>query len=171
MQRSIITLTLGGVLLTGAACGAKNEPTAAPTTAAPTSASPSPSAAPSPSDYTADTKRVCGQIEKMLESRMEAFGQQLGKMVAYREAGNTAQAQKAKTAAQKELATTATAIRQYTGAAQDPELWDAGKESAKNVEATAADAEFFRKFRNPRDLDALKAEVVTWLVPLAEFCA
>lgn len=171
MQRAIIALTLGGVLLTGAACGAWNEPSAAPTTAEPTSASRSPSAAPSPSDYTADTKKVCGEIDQTLDSQMQAFGQELGKMIAYREAKNTEQAQKAKAAAQKELTEIATDIRQSTGAAQDPELTDAGEESAKNVEATAADAQFFDKFRNPRDLDALKAEITTWLVPLAEFCA
>lgn len=161
MRRALTTVTLGAVLLTGAACSTKSEPTAAATSAAP-----SPSA-----DYSADTKKVCGEVDQILDGDFKKFGEKLGEMIVYKEAGNTAQTAKAKASAQSELKAVAASIREKTSVALDPELKAGGEEAAANMEATAAGDEFFAKIKTLKDLDSLETEMTAWLMPLATFCA
>jgi hypothetical protein len=173
MRRVVLAVAIAVIAVSTAACGG-NGPSASPSPSA-TSASASPSASPTPTasvNYAADTKRICGQIEKSFDSEMESFGVELGKMIAYREAGNTTRANQAEAATQAELRAIASRMRARTAVAQDPELRAAGQESAENMEATAADDSFFAKFKRVSDVEKLlQNEVVSWLLPLAEFCA
>jgi hypothetical protein len=176
MRRVLLAVAITGTIVSTAACGGTGGGSASPSPSA-TSASPSasPTTSPTPTasaNYAADTKRICGEIEKSIESDMTDFGEELGKMIAYRQAGSTARANEAKADAQAELRTIAAGMRQRTANAQDPELRAAGQESAENLEASAADEAFFRRLRTVNDVKAmLEKEVVTWLLPLAEFCA
>jgi hypothetical protein len=170
MRRTLTALALVGTLAASAACADKSTPAGAPATSsaagAPTSEAPSPEA-----DYTADTKKVCAKIDTAMKKSTNAFGGELGKLIAYKQIKNTAAANRAKAGAQRELKALATAIRSTTAAAQDPTVKAAGQESAANIEATAANNAFFDKLKTEKDLDSLESEITAWLVPLGTHCA
>ena len=165
MKRVLTATILGAVLLASAACGAESEPTAAATSAAATSAAPSPSA-----DYTADTKKVCNEVGNILDGDFKKFAEELGKMIAYQEAGDTAQAAKAKASAQGQLTSIADSIREKTSVALDPQLKADGAAGAASIAASAAKDEFFAQIKSLKDLDSLKTEMTVWLTPLATHC-
>jgi hypothetical protein len=173
MRRISLAVALTVTVLGAAACGGDGDETSAG--ASPSVTSASPAASPTPSltptasaNYAADTKRICTEIEKSLETDMEKFGVEVGKMIGYKQAGNTARANQAKADAQAELRAIASGVRERTAVAQDPELREAGQESAENMEASAADEAFFSRLRTPDDL---KQVAVSWILPLAELCA
>ncbi|MEU7901566.1 hypothetical protein [Actinoplanes sp. NPDC049118] len=167
MRRIILGATTGALLLTGSACGTKPDTAAAPAAPAATvSASPS-------ADYTADTKKVCGEIDKILDGKkMEKFGEELGKLIVFKQANSTASAKKARTAAGEKLKDLAKAMNESTAAAKDPELKAAGEESLQAMTSTAEDDAFFAKLKTVKDLDkTLESGITEWLTPLAPFCA
>lgn len=168
MRRALLAMALGGIVLTGAGCSSDAHPTdAAAASSAPPFVDPS-SAAP---DYTANTKLVCGKLEKVFNDDLAGFGTQLGKMIAYREAGQTAEADKAKKAAASELKGVGDKVKTETAAAQDPELQMAGAASAAKFLASANDPAFLDKIKTPKDVDRyLQAQMTTWLTPVAGFC-
>ena len=170
MKRVLTATILGAVLLTGAACGTEATPTAATASAAATSAAAT-SAAPRPSaDYTADTKKVCNEVGKILDGDYDRFAEELGKMVTYQEAGDTAQAAKARASAQSQLTSIADGIREKTAVALDPQVKADGAEGAASIAASAANDESFTKIKSLKDLNSLKAEMTKWLTPLAMHC-
>ena len=168
MRRALLAAALGGIVLTGAGCRSDAHPT---TNAAP-SAAPSfvePSSAP---DFAANTKAVCDKLEKVFNEDLAGFGTQLGKMIAYREAGQSAEADKAKKAAQSELKGVADKVKKETAAARDPELQAAGQQSAAKFLKSANDATFINKIKSTRDVDRnIQAQMTEWLTPVAGFCA
>ena len=100
------------------------------------------------------------------------FGTQLGKMIAYKEAKETAEADKAETAAKKQLKDVGVKVRKETAAAQDPELKTAGATSASKFEKSAADTKFFDGIKTTKDLDkTIEAKMTDWLSPVAGYCA
>jgi hypothetical protein len=170
-----MAMVLGGVLLIGSGCGGDPEPaiTAAPTIAA-TSAAPSASA-----DYTADTKKVCGEFEKAFATDASGLAEELGKIVLYHQTGNRVLADKATAAAQQRLNTMAAKVEQTTAAAQDPDLRLAGQEAARNMRAAATDDEFFASLKNakldtPQQRSAfatkMQEEMSSWGTQLGAFC-
>ena len=169
MRRALLAAALGGILLTSAACSSDAQPgtTAAPS-ATPSSVPPS-SAAP---DYSANTKEVCGKLEKIFTDDLAGFGTQIGKMIAYKEAGKTAEADKAKKAAAQALKGAADKIKKETAAAQDPEVQAAGAESAAKFIKSANDSAFFDKIKSTKDLDrTIQGQMTIWLTPVAGYCA
>ena len=169
MRRALLAVALGGIVLTGAGCGSDAHPTvnAAPSAGAsvaePTSAAP---------DFSANTELVCGNLEKIFNDDLAGFGTQLGKMIAYREAGQTTEADKAKNAAQDELKGVADKVRKETAAAQDPELRAAGQQSADKFRKSANDATFINQIKSTKDLDRnMQGQMTEWLTPVAGFCA
>ena len=169
MRRALLAAALGGVMLTGAGCSSDAHPTnnAAPS-AAPSFVEPS-SAAP---DFSANTKEVCGNLEKIFNDDLAGFGTQLGKMIAYQDAGQTAEADKAKKAAQGELKGVADKVKKETAAAQDPELQAAGQQSADKFLKSANDAAFINKIKSTKDMNRnIQAQMTEWLTPVAGFCA
>lgn len=179
MRRVLLTTTLGVVLLTGTACGtgttdSGNPPAAAgPTSAAATPAAAATSAAPSPSaDFTADTKKVCAKVKKTIEKDARGFGEELGKMIAYKQADNSGQAAKARDAAKRELRAFAGNVNEQTAAALDPELRAAGKEAADNIRQTAATNTYFNKIDSLKDVEkGLEKLMISWFIPLGSHCA
>ncbi|MET8153934.1 hypothetical protein ACIBSW_34815 [Actinoplanes sp. NPDC049668] len=169
MQRIILAATTGALLLTGSACGTKSD---TDTAAAPKAPAATVSASPS-ADYTADTKKVCGEIEKLLDGKkMEKFGEELGKLIVYKQAKATAEAKKARTAAGERLTDLAKAMNESTAAAKDPELKAAGEETLQAMTRTAEDDAFFAKLKTVKDLDkTLESGITAWLTPLTPFCA
>jgi hypothetical protein len=165
MRRIIVVLAFAGVLATTAACGSESTPTGTAATASATTAAPSPTA-----DYTADTKKVCDELDKMLDTGLDAFASNLGKMIGYRQAKQPELAAKAKAAAQQDLKEQAEALRKATMAAQDPKMQAAGEEAAKGMVTTAASDAFFDKLKDMDDLNALETEMTVWLAPLEFFC-
>jgi hypothetical protein len=169
MRRAILAMALGGILLTGAACDrdAKTRDTAAPQAS---SAKAVPSASPEP-DYSADTKVVCGKLEKVFNDDLEAFGAQVGKMIAYKEAKQAPEADKAMKAAGAQLKAVGAKVRTETAAAQDPELQSAGATSAAKFVKSASDAKLFARIRTTKDLNrTIEGQMTEWLTPVAGYC-
>jgi hypothetical protein len=163
MRRALLAVSLSGLLLTGAACssgGDSDDPTAeAPATVPTTAATTSP-----PPNYTANTKKVCAELED--------FGTEIGKMIAYKEAKQADNAEKAEKAAGNQLKEVSAQIRKETAAAQDPELKTAGAASAAKFSKSATDTKFFDKIKSTKDLDkVLEGEMTNWLTPVAGYCA
>jgi hypothetical protein len=170
MRRAILAVIFGGVLLTGTACDSDAATTA--------SASPSPVLTPSseptspPPDYTANTKLVCTKVQKILNADLAGFGTQVGKMIAYKEAKQTAEAQAAEKAAGQELRKVGAKVKKETAAAQDPNLRLAGATSAAKFVKTAGDEKFFDRIKTTKDLDkVIEGQLTEWFTPVAGYCA
>jgi hypothetical protein len=169
MRRAFLALALGGVLLSAAACDSDAEST---TTAAPAATTPSAAPTSAAPDYSDDTKLICGKVEKVFNSDLESFGTQLGRMIAYKEAKQTADADKAEAAAKKQLKDVGAKVKKETAAAQDPELVAAGATSADKFAKSAADTRFFDSIKSTKDLDrTIEAKMTDWLSPVAGYCA
>jgi len=167
MRPAILAVLAGGVLLTGAACESEPEIHQNGTVAAPTTAA---TTAPPP-DYTADTTAVCGRLDKIFTGELDDFGTAIGKMIAYKEAKQTANAVKAEKAAAAELQSAGSQIRKETSGAQNPELKAAGEASARKLEASAKDRAYIKKIKSTTDLDkTLKPQLAEWLSPVAGYC-
>ena len=167
MQRAFLAAVLGGILLTGAACGsdADTKDNAAPATpsAAPVSSAP---------DYSADTQLICGKLEQLYNGGLEGFNTQIGKMIANKEAKLTPEAGKAREAAGQELRKVGAKIEQETAAAQDPDLRTAGAASAAKFVQTADDDAFFQKITSQKAYDStIQGQLQEWLTPVAGYCA
>jgi hypothetical protein len=168
MRRALLAVALGGVLLTGAACdsAAKTDKTAAP--------APTPSAEPSSAgpDYSADTKAVCDKLSTVFNDDLEAFGTQVGKMIADKEAKKAPEAAAAQKAAAAQLQAVGTKVRDTTATAQDPDVRTAGAASADKFAKSATDAAFFDRIKSTKDLNrTLEAQMTEWLTPVAGYCA
>jgi hypothetical protein len=168
MRRAILAVALGGVLVTAGACSsdAKSKPvTAAPAPSA------TPSLPPMP-DYTANTRLVCGKLQKIFDADLRGFGTQAGKMIAYKEAKKAPEAAKAQKAASDQLRTVGTKVKRETAVAQNPELQVAGATSAAKFTQSATDARFFDRVKSTKDLNrAIDAKMTDWLNPVAGYCA
>ncbi len=145
MRRAFLALALGGMLLSAAAC---DSDAASTTTAAPAAATPSATPASPPPDYSADTRRVCGKVEAVFNKDLQGFGTQMGKMIAYKEAKQTAEADKAEAEAKKQLKDVGAKVRKETAAAEDPELKTAGETSAAKFARSAADTKYFDSIKS-----------------------
>jgi hypothetical protein len=170
MRRALTAATLGALLLSGmAACTGKEDDTgAAGTTPAATTAAPA-SAGP---DYSADTKKVCADVDKVFDTELEAFGTQVGKMIAYKEAKQTADADKAEKAASAKLKAIGDEVRDLTGKAQDPRLKEAGASSADQFLDTSSDSAWFDKIKTTKDLEkVIDTQMSEWLTPVTGYCA
>jgi hypothetical protein len=168
MRRALLAVALGGVLLSAAACDSDTEtPAAAPAASAPSTAPAS--AAP---NYLANTKLVCGEVEKIFDADLQSFGAQMGKMIAYKEAKQTADAEKAEKAAAANLKAISAKIRKETASAENPELKTAGDASADKFASSATDAKFFDGIKTTKDLDkTIESKMTEWLSPVAGYCA
>jgi hypothetical protein len=167
MRRALAAVAIGGVLLTGTACSRDDKPSAA---AAP---SPTPAASPTPTgpDYTANTKAVCDQLQTVFDDDINAFGTQVGKMIAYKEAKQKTEAAAAQKAAQAQLKAVGEKVRADTAAALDPEFQQAGATSADKFAASAADTKFFDSIKSTTDLSKnIQTQMTEWLTPVAGYC-
>ena len=168
MRRALLAVIAGGTLLAGAACDSDAETTAAPV--------PTPSTAPAHSlpplpDYTANTNLVCGRLNTIYQGELRAFGAAMGTMITYKEAKQTAEAQKAENTAVSKLKAVAVKIRKDTAAAQDPEFKAAGIISATKVETSVKDRKYFDKVKTLKDLNAtIEGQFSQWLIPVSGFC-
>ncbi|BCY15266.1 hypothetical protein [Actinoplanes sp. L3-i22] len=166
MRPAILAVLAGGVLLTGAACESDAQVYNAGAPA------PSPSISETPTDYSDDTALVCGKLDKIFTGELDDFGAAIGKMIAYKEAKQTAEAVKAEKAAAAELQSAGTQIRKETSVAQNPELQTAGEASARKLETSAKDRKYIKKIATTADLDkTLKPQLAEWLSPVAGYCA
>jgi hypothetical protein len=167
MRRAFLAVALGGVLLTGAACGSDAE-----TKDNAGSATPSVAPASSAPDYSADTQLVCGKVEKLYNGGLEGFNTQIGKMIANKEAKLSKEAGQARKAAGQELKDVGTKIEQETAAAQDPALQMAGATSAATFVKTAGDDAFFDKITSQKAYDStIQSQLQEWLTPVAGYCS
>ena len=168
MRRALAAVAIGGVLLTGTACSSQDKPTAAATP------SPTPAASPTPTgpDYSADTALVCTKLRTILSDDVAAFGTQMGKLIADREAKAKPEAAAAQKAAQAQLKAVGEKIRRETSAALDPELQQAGATSAAKFTTSAADTKLFDSIKSTTDLTkVMQGQMTEWLTPVAGYCA
>jgi hypothetical protein len=166
MRRAILAVAL---LSTVAACGSDkpDAPEAAPTTAAPsveaTSAAP---------DYTENTTLICGKVTSIYDDGFDGFNAAMGKMIANKEAKQTAEAATAQKAAAAELKKVGAQLKKEVAAAQDPELKTAGETSAAKLAKSAADTKFFNSIKTTKDLNAkIESKILDWMTPVRGFCA
>jgi Zn-dependent oligopeptidase len=167
----MLAVTVGGVLLTGVACHSGDQAT---TTSAPSAVASLPAAEPSSAapDYSADTELVCGKVQKVFTQDLKAFAVDLGKMIANKEAKQTAAAAAARKAAGDELKRVGATVKRETAAAQDPELRAAGAASAAKFVKTAGDDTFFNKIKSTSDLNKIiESQLTEWFTPVAGYCA
>jgi hypothetical protein len=168
MRRALAAVAIGGVLLTGSACSSDDKPSAAATPPASPSASPTPTGP----DYTANTALVCGKLQTIFTDDVAAFGTQMGKLIADKEAKAKPEAAAAQKAAQAQLKTVGEKIRTETAAALDPELQQAGATSADKFAKSAADTKLFDSIKSTSDLTkVMQGQMAEWLTPVAGFCA
>ncbi len=172
MRTALTAVTLAGLLLTGAACSSGDNGSEtiaeAPVAQTPSSAT---TTVPAP-NYYANTRKVCTALDKVFDADVAEFGTAMGKMIAYKEAKQTAEAEKARKAASQELKDVAAKVRQETAAAEDPDLQQAGAVSATKFSKSAADKALFDKVRTTKDLDrALATRMPDWMDPVAGLCA
>jgi hypothetical protein len=171
MRRAILAVTVGSVLLTVAACDSGDPDTT--TTAASSAPVVVPSIVTSSApDYSADTKVVCGKVQKIFTTDLKDFAIDLGKMIANKEAKQTAEADKEQKAAAGQLKKVGAKVKSTTAAAQDPELRTAGAASAAKFVKTAGDDKFFDKISSTSDLNKIiESQLNEWFTPVAGYCA
>jgi hypothetical protein len=168
MRRVFLAVTLGGVLLAGTACDSDAPPAAA----APTVVTPSTVPTTPPPDYSANTRKVCGRVDKIFDSGLKAFGTEVGRMIAYKEAKVPAEVKKSQKAAGDRLKAVARSIRKESSAAQDPALKTAGAVSATKFTKAAADTRFFNSIKSQKDFDRIiEGRLSQWQSPLSGYCA
>ncbi|MEU4420834.1 hypothetical protein AB0F81_09415 [Actinoplanes sp. NPDC024001] len=149
MSRAIRVLLVGGVLLTGAACGtAPNAPTA-------TGASSAPSAPPA-------IAATCEALAQAYGKNMAPLAQSLSDLVADR---------KAVAPAQQALAAFATAVQDATKGSEDRQVRADGKQAADQMRAKSTDKAFFSTIKKPEDVDKTIGPTLTeWLAPVQRHC-
>jgi hypothetical protein len=168
MRRALLAVTLGGVLLSAAACDSGSEAPAAapaPTTAAPVATSPEP-------NYAENTALVCGKVKTIFSTGLEQnFGTQMGKMIAYKQAKQTAEAEAAEKAAAAQLKDIGVKVKKETAAAEDPELKAAGETTAAKFTKSATDSKYFDSIKTQKDMDkTIEAKMTDWLSPVSGYC-
>jgi Zn-dependent oligopeptidase len=173
MRRALLAVTFGGLLLTGTAACSGGDDTGsvaeAPAIVVPSSAAASTTP---PPDYSANTKQVCAKVEKVFDAELEDFGTEIGKMIAYKEAKQTDNAEAAEKAAGKQLKGVGTQIRTLTAAAKDPQVKAAGATSAAKFTKSASDSKFYDRIKSTKDLNKiLESKMTEWLTPIAGYCA
>jgi hypothetical protein len=168
MRPAILAATLGALLLTGAACDSDANPAASGVSAAP----PVPAPAISTPDYSADTRQICADVQRIFDTDIEPFGTALGKMIAYREEKLPKAAEKSEKAARKQLKTVATKITKATDGAQDAAIMMAGKATADKFTASAADDKLYDGIKSTKDLNRfIDGKLGEWLTPISGYCA
>jgi hypothetical protein len=96
----------------------------------------------------------------------------MGKMIAYKGAKQTAEAEKAEKAAAAHLKDIGSKIGKETSVAEDPELKTAGAASAAKLTKSAADTKFFDSIKTTEDLDKkIEDKMVDWMSPVTGYCA
>ena len=120
----------------------------------------------------ASTRKVCASLDKIFDADVAQFGTAMGKMIAYKEAKQTAEAEQARKSASKELKEVGAKVRKETATAEDPNLKQAGAVSATKFSRSASDKALFDKVRTTKDLDrTLKTKMPDWMDPVAGLCA
>lgn len=172
MRRAFLAVALGGVLLTAAACD--SDRAAEPTTAAPATEEVTPSAEPTTPapDYSADTRKVCGQVDVIFHKNIAAFSTEMGKMIARKETKSAPEAKAAQTAASGKLKTISASLRKTTAVAQDPDLKAAGAASAAKFTKASANSAYFTRIKTQKDFDkTIQTQLDNWMAPVSGFCA
>jgi hypothetical protein len=171
MRTALLAVSLGGLLLAGAACSDGDNGSESTTARAPAAPAPTATTVPAP-NYYADTRKVCARLDKIFHADVAEFGTAMGKMIAYKEAKQAAEAEQARKAASTQLKEVAAKVRKETVAAQDPELKQAGAVSATKFSKSSADKALFDKVKTTKDLDrTLAAKMPDWMDPVAGLCA
>jgi hypothetical protein len=171
MRTALTAVALAGLLLTGAACSSDNgsETIAqAPVAETPSTAT---TTVPAP-NYYANTRKVCSSLDKIFDADVAQFGTAMGKMIAYKEAKQSDEAEQARKAASQELKDVGAKVRKATATAEDPDLKQAGALSATKFSRSAADKALFDKVKTTKDLDkTLATKMPDWMDPVAGLCA
>jgi len=171
MRRAILAVTIGGVLLTGSACDGDSDATSTKSAPAPVAVPSTEPPSPVP-DYTANTRLVCGNVQKIFTNDLKTFATDLGKMIANKEAKQATAAAGAQKAAGQQLKQVGAKLKKTTAAAEDPQLREAGAISAAKFAKSATDKAFFNKIKTTKDLDRIiESQLNTWFTPVAGFCA
>jgi hypothetical protein len=152
MRRTIVTLLVGGVLLSATACG-----TATGTTA------PTPAISAPGGGVTAAVASTCEALGQAYEKNIAALAKSLTTLVADR---------KTVAEAQQSLAAFADAVTDATKASDDTELRADGKKAADAMRAKSEDTKFFAAIKTPEDVDKTMGPTLTqWMSPVNRHCS
>jgi hypothetical protein len=172
MRSALLAVSLGGLLLSGAACGSDGDGGNQTTFEVPETPPPATTDAVAAPDYSADTRKVCTAVNKVFHTDVAQFGTAIGKMIAHKEAKQADEAEQARKVAAQELKELAAKVRKETAVAKDPEIKAAGAVSATKFAKSAADKALFDRIKTTKDMDkALAAEMPNWMSPVAGLCA
>lgn len=152
MRRTILTLLVGGVLLSAAACGtATDTPTATPAVQAPAASAP------------AAVASTCEALGQAYSKNIAALAESLTTLVADRKTAAQAQAS---------LASFATAVADATKASQDAQFRADGKQAADQMRTRSADTKFFAAIKTKEDVAQTMGPTLTgWLSPVTRHCS
>jgi uncharacterized protein YceK len=155
MRRVVLTLAIGGVLLT-AGCGTSrsNDNSAAPNVAPASGA---------PAQAGSATKTTCEQLGVIYTQNMAPFAKSLTSIVSSK--ASPAEAQQA-------LKSFAVAIRGTTSGSPDAQLRADGEQTATQLLTKAGDAAFFKKIKTSQDVNTvLGPNLKEWLSPVTHHCS
>jgi hypothetical protein len=157
MRRVVLTLAVGGVLLSAAACGTSRDDG---DSAAPTAAPASGAAA---QQGQSATKSACEALGAVYSKNMAPFAESVTKIVSDKSSPQ---------AAQQSLKEFATAVRSATQQSTDAQLRADGKQTADRLQAKSADAAFFSKIKTSKDVNTvLGPNLKEWLSPVTHHCS
>ncbi|HEY0000531.1 MAG TPA: hypothetical protein VGB74_08760 [Actinoplanes sp.] len=157
MRRVVLSLAIGGVLLSAAACGTSrdDDKSATPNVA------PASGAAAQPGQVA--TKSACEALGAVYSKNMAPFAKSLT---------DVASGKGSPKSAQQSLKAFATAVRGATETSTDAQLRADGKQAADRLQAKAGDATFFSKIKTSKDVDTvLVTNLKEWLSPVSHHCS
>jgi hypothetical protein len=169
MRRALLVLT-AGLLLAATACGTDQTPgglgPGASRPPAPTGGGTAPTVSAEKQAALAKTKAVCEAVGQAYTKNMGPFAESMSRMVADKNA------KPSRENAQQALSTFATDIRTATQDGADTEARAAGKRTADQLQAKAADDKVFAGVKTTEDLETVLGPTLKeWLEPITEHCS
>jgi hypothetical protein len=166
MRRAMQALVIGGALLPAAACGAATNP--APGAGGGAPAAPAPGAAAPSVD--GSIRSACEALGQVYGTNLAPVAKALTDLVAAQRSPGDDKAHLRQV--QRSLTAFAAAIRAATRDSTDPQLRADGEQTAKQIQAKAADAGFIRGIRTDQDVNTVLGPTMKqWLSPVAAHCS
>jgi hypothetical protein len=157
VRRFLTVAILAALVSTSAACAQSDDSS---TGSSSTSAAAGPTSSPSPTvDVAANTKEVCGKVEKVIsEENVKPIGEQIGLMIAAKAAKNKTNETKAAAKAKELADALAKQLRDLKTEAVDPKLQAALDKAADGIQLFGA-PEYLSKIKSIDDMDKLTDDI------------
>lgn len=166
MRQAVQALIISGVLLSAGACGTATNPAPGePGVGIGSATAPPPGAR----SAEASIRSSCEALGQVYGKNMAPLAEALTKLADTRKQAGDDKAPKQQV--QQALKAFAGSIRVATQNSQDPKLRTAGKQTADQLQAKAADAKLFNEVKTTEDVNkALGTTLKQWLSPVDQHC-